>query len=397
MNNTAVFTIASKNYFALARTLLDSVKKAHPEGVSLYLFLADEGGDVLANEKGPFQIVEAKDLAIPNFKAMAFQYDIMEFNTAIKPFCFSYLFSKGHTKALYFDPDIIVFRPLDQVFSQLDAGSLVLTPHITEPLPETDNCYPSEQVYLRAGTYNLGFIGVSANNEGRKFVDWWSRKCSQECFKEMETGVFVDQKWVNLAPGLFTGINISRNKGLNMAYWNLHERSLSSDLVVNGEVPLVFYHFSGINITEPANISSHQDRFSLSTRADLNEIFKLYCAAVIKNGYKKFRSLTYAYASYSDGRSIGDFARRHYPLVSKNFPDPFAVGPGTYNEYLKANRLLESPLSAKPTVANYSKQIKKANYVLKVLCRLIGVDRYNNLMLYLRTMAVIRKQDFWPL
>ena len=396
MNDIAVFTIASKNYFALARTFLDSVKKVHPSGVSLYLFLADEGGDVLPNEAGPFQIVEAKDLPIPDFKRMAFQYDIMEFNTAIKPFCFNYLFSKGHTKALYFDPDIMVFRPLDQVFSQLDTSAVALTPHITEPLPESDHFHPSEQVYLRVGTYNLGFIAVSGNGEGKRFTEWWGRKCAQDCFKELETGLFVDQKWVNLAQGLFTDISICRNKGLNMAYWNLPERTLGNDLMVNGEFPLIFYHFSGINITDPGGISSYQNRFSLSTRADLREIFKLYCAAVISNGYEKFCRLPYAYASYQDGKKIGGFARRHYSLVSQNFPDPFAVGPGTYNFYLKANKLLESPASVEPTIAGYSKQIRRANYVLKVLCRIIGIDRYNNLMFYLRKMSVIRKQDFWP-
>lgn len=397
MNNIAVFTIASRNYFALAKTFLESVKKAHPEGVRLYLFLADEGGDMLANEKVPFQVVEGKDLAIPNYKQMAFQYDIMEFNTAIKPFCFNYLFSKGHTKALYFDPDIMVFRPLDQILTQLDTSAVVVTPHLTEPLPAGDQSYPSEQVYLRVGTYNLGFIAVSAKEEGKRFVAWWGRKCAEDCFKEMETGLFVDQKWVNLVPGLFTDVNICRNKGLNMAYWNLHERTLGSNLMVNGEVPLVFYHFSGINIADPGDISSHQDRFSLSTRPDLSELFRSYCAAVIKNGHEKFRNIPYAYASYQDGKKVGDFARRHYSLVAKRFSDPFAVGPGTYQEYLKANKLLENPPAVKPTVAGFSGQIKKANYVLKVMCRLLGVDRYNNLMLYLRNMAVIRKQDFWPI
>jgi len=396
MNNIAVFTIASKNYFALAKTLLDSVKKVHPSGISLFLFLADESGEALAREDGPFQIVEAKDLPVPNFKRMAFQYDIMEFNTAVKPFCFSYLFDEGYSKVLYFDPDILVFRPLDQVFFQLNTSSLVLTPHITEPLPESDHFKPTEQVYLRVGTYNLGFIAVSATDEGRKFVDWWGRKCAEECFKEIETGLFVDQKWVNLALGLFNDINICRNKGLNMAYWNLHERILGSDLMVNGEFPLIFYHFSGINITAPDDISRHQNRFSLNTRADLKEIFKLYCDTVLKNGYIKFRGLPYTYATYQDGGEIGDFARRHYSTIAQRFPDPFLDGPGNYNDYLKKNNLLESPPAVKPTVAGFSKKIKNANFVLKVLCRFIGIDRYNNLMLYLRNMAVVRKQDFWP-
>jgi hypothetical protein len=59
------------------------------------------------------------------------------------------------------------------------------------------------------------------------------------------------------------------------------------------------------------------------------------------------------------------------------------------------NSLLERPSKVKPTIASFSKQIKRANWILKQICRIFGVDKYNNLMLYLRNMAVIRKQDFW--
>lgn len=395
MNKIAVFTIASKNYFALAKTFLDSVKKVHPEGVDLYLFLADEGAEFLSNPSLPFKIVEARDLKVPSLRQMAFQYDIMEFNTAIKPFCIKELFSRGYSKALYFDPDIFVFRPLTSVFTALDTSSVFLTPHLTEELPPEDKCYPSEQVYLRVGTYNLGFIGVSASPEGAAFTDWWSRKCADQCFKEMETGLFVDQKWINLVPGIYKNVRISRDKGLNMAYWNLHERTLGKDLEVNGAVPLVFFHFSGINILAPYNISSHQNRYSLKTRPDLTEVFNEYCETVKRNGFEQYRALPYAYVFYKDGGLVGDFARRHYSIVSGRFPDPFTVGPGSYKEYLVRNSLLEKSSKGKPTVAGFSKQIKRANWVLKQMCRILGVDRYNNLMLYLRNMAVIRKQDFW--
>jgi len=37
----------------------------------------------------------------------------------------------------------------------------------------------------------------------------------------------VDQKWINLVPLLFEGISISRHVGLNAAFWNLHERTIS--------------------------------------------------------------------------------------------------------------------------------------------------------------------------
>ncbi|OFW35613.1 MAG: hypothetical protein A2074_04115 [Candidatus Aquicultor primus] len=395
MSDIAVFTIASKNYFAFAKTLLDSVRKVHPSGVDLYLFLADEAAGALPASGLPFDIVEAKDLPLKNLSRMAMQYDIMEFNTSIKPSCFAYLFAKKYKKVLYLDPDIQVYRPLDQLFSALETGSLLLTPHITEPLPESDNFIPPEQEYLRAGTYNLGFIGVSARDEGLRFTDWWGRKCEEQCFSESETGLFVDQKWVNLAPGLFSEVVISRDKGLNMAYWNLQERTLGPDLTVNGKTPLVFYHFSGINISDPSDISKYQTRYRLGDRPDLKDIFGAYCGQVTGNGHDKYRLLPYAYSNFSDGRRIGDFARRHYPAVSRRFPEPFRTGEGTYYEYLRRNNLLESPQASRPVAGSYTGQKKRFNWLLKMCCRLIGVDRYKNLMIYLRKISIIRNQDFW--
>ena len=44
----------------------------------------------------------------------------MELSTAVKPFLLRQLFARGHGKVLYLDPDIWVFRPLDDLFAWLD-------------------------------------------------------------------------------------------------------------------------------------------------------------------------------------------------------------------------------------------------------------------------------------
>src|ERR1017187_7472506 len=41
--------------------------------------------------------------------------------------------------------------------------------------------------------------------------------------------MFVDQKWINLAPCFFENVKILKQPGCNMAFWNLHERHLSSE------------------------------------------------------------------------------------------------------------------------------------------------------------------------
>lgn len=95
---------------------------------------------------------------------------------------------------------------------------------------------------------------------------------------DIQNGMFVDQLYCNMVPLYYEGVKIDKYPGYNISYWNLHERTLSysnGKYFSNGQ-PLVFYHFSGINITDPVNISRWQDRFDLNNRPDLVDIFKNY-------------------------------------------------------------------------------------------------------------------------
>ena len=78
-------------------------------------------------------------------------------------------------------------------------------------------------------------------------------------FHDLRSGLFVDQKWVDLAPCFFDEIHILRHAGCNVAYWNLRERFLSdadNRVVVNGDTPLVFFHYSGYRTDRPDQLSS---------------------------------------------------------------------------------------------------------------------------------------------
>ena len=62
-------------------------------------------------------------MAIPDFRCFSFRYDIMELNTAVKPYMFRYLLDElDYDVVLYFDPDIEIFRPLEGVLEKLRGG-----------------------------------------------------------------------------------------------------------------------------------------------------------------------------------------------------------------------------------------------------------------------------------
>src|SRR5690606_17865406 len=103
---------------------------------------------------------------------------------------------------------------------------------------------------LKHGIYNLGFIGVAANDAGRQFAAWWSSRLYNFCRNDIPNGLFTDQRWIDLVPAMFSDVCIMRAPRHNVASWNLTTRELTrtedGDYRVNGE-PLGFYHFTGFD------------------------------------------------------------------------------------------------------------------------------------------------------
>lgn len=393
MPKTAVFTIASKNYLAYARTLLRSVAEQHQD-CDLYLVLADEIENSFTPSDEPFAVILSNELRIPAFPAFSFKYSLLEFNTAVKPFAMRLLLERGYERVLYFDPDIVVYSPLAPVFEQLERHHVVLTPHMLAPLPNGEGLLPDDRLIRLIGAYNLGFIAVARSETTERFLAWWSDKCYSSCYEELEQGLFVDQAWVNLVPSLFEPVAILRHPGCNMAYWNLHERVLD-DTTVNGTVPLVFYHFSGFSTQDIESISHFQNRLTLDERPDLRSIFEDYRARLLANGHERCREWRYAYGSYTNGEGIGPMARRLYFNVMQQYPNPFAVGRGTYHELLRRRKLLET--TTKVTALPRNERNRKAgvvNWLLKMALHAFGPDQYRSFMGYLQRTAVLRNQGF---
>ena len=99
-----------------------------------------------------------------------------------------------------------------------------------------------------------------------KFLEWWGKRLETKAHINFAKGMFTDQIWLNFAPLFFKNVCILDHPGYNMAYWNLHERSLTNSMKVfkNGEeFNLVFYHFSGFDPLKPDILSQYQDRFSI--------------------------------------------------------------------------------------------------------------------------------------
>ena len=327
MPHLAICTVAAKNYVSFARTMCRSLQ-AHSPDVRCFTLLIDDWEQFVKPAEEPFEIVSLSDLQIPDLRQMTFKYDITEFSTAVKPYLLDYLLNtKKIDKLLYLDPDIFVLKPLVRLFDLLDENEFIVTPHIDEDYPD-DGCWPSEREILVAGIYNLGFFGIRRSHASKRFLTWWCHKLSTKCVTDPAAGYFVDQRFIDLAVGLFPGFYIERDTGYNVAYWNLHSRQLRYQLGLwecNGR-PLYFFHFSGFKPEIPECISKYSNRYTFISRPDIAPLFLTYKNLLDTNGYMEAYQWPYSFDKFATGETISSEMRLNYRKAlhrGMQLEDPF--------------------------------------------------------------------------
>jgi len=335
----AACTIIAKNYLPMARVLSDSWRIFHPDCPFFVLFLDSPQGFFRPQDE-LFESIFTSDLEIRNLPGFLFKYSILEASTAVKPYLLNYLFRRHRVdKLLYLDPDILLFDSLGGLREALEHSNLLLTPHLLSPLPE-DGRGQDEHEILQAGTYNLGFLGIRNSLESRRFLLWWSHKLYHHCIVSFENNLFVDQRWIDMVPGLFEGVQVVRDPAYNIAYWNLHERSISLDnngVQVNGR-PLRFFHFSGFNPDKPSTISKYQNRYSMADIGEARKIYDRYRKLLVGSGWNECKDWTYSHNFFANGVKIPAEARRYYWSLGPNVD---RLG----NPFTWLNRMQEQPVS----------------------------------------------------
>ena len=300
----AAFTVVSNNYLSFAMVLAGSFLSTNDVDC-FYICIVDDAGPKINIENESIKVIYFDDVDLPKKDFFKYQYSILELNTAVKPFVFRHIFEKfAISKLCYLDPDLYFYDDMREVWAGLDKYNVILTPHLLASVPE-DGATPTETQILQSGTYNLGFLALRNGAESMKLLDWWCEKLWLDCVVDIPNGLFVDQKWMDLAPTLFSGVFILRDAGYNVAYWNLHERTITDKgrgrYQVNGCSPLVFFHYSGFNPTKPEVLSKHQSRTRLQGREDLSPLFKDYGEALLNNQFEEMQEIPFGFSWLPNG------------------------------------------------------------------------------------------------
>jgi len=314
-----VFTSCNLAYLPQAMILLESIRSQHDDcKVNI----------VLVEEKRKFsrsvqqcldkfdRVIYPEDLWGERRFFNLFPYEVVEACTAIKGVALQTILNEG-LPVVYLDPDIALFGRLDPVIASLSSASVLLTPHQLFPVdPNHWGEVHDERISLLTGVFNFGFLAVSPTHEGASFSKWWEYRTTNHAFDDRESGLFTDQKWGNLVPAIFPGSRILRHKGLNVASWNLHERTLrisnEGQYMIDDE-PLVFFHFSkGRNGLQPVIQKSYENIYVAS-------LWRWYLQTLEEKGrripeiewsYMRFRNEGRELIEKSERRSFRQIGRR---------------------------------------------------------------------------------------
>ena len=340
------FTSFSYSYLNRARVLASSLRRLHPDWV-LWAVITDKEpkGFRFNLRKEDFdRVVFADELFGEAADAWLFGHDIVEACTAVKGRALQRILRDPTAeKVFYFDPDIALFNTMDPVVDLLDKRSIMLTPHQLAPDTDRTAISDNEITTLHYGTFNLGFIAVRNDPETQRFADWWEKRLYSWCHDRLDIGLFVDQKWCNLVPCFFDGVEIIRDPGYNVASWNLSQRVLkfseTGQILVNGQ-PLRFFHF-----TKLGPIGDVMTRRYAGDNYEVYELWAWYRHQIERFTDPRIPSGWWYYGTFEDGRKIPKSARVLYRTrldLRIAYPAPRSVGVGQFSQWLQHNVEFES-------------------------------------------------------
>lgn len=325
---TTYCTILSSNYLPKALALAESLRR-HQEGAVLRILFTDIARDEDLPQLEGVQSLSTAFLDLPDrtFTNLVMGYDLVEFATAVKPILLNRLLDETE-QVYYLDPDTYLTSPMVELAGALadSEGGILLTPHFLHPA--SSGWTKNEGHLLTVGVFNLGFCGV--DRRARDFLAWWWGHLSDECLYDPLSGLFVDQKWMDIGATLWRAGSL-RHSGYNIGVTNLPERPLALDdegfyNSANGErIRLFHFHAFDARTPETLSVRFEHSREEMGDDDALLALCKEYAELVVGFEERLAPAPAYPYWTDSRDRRISRQLRRAYRIeaIAQDLPSPF--------------------------------------------------------------------------
>lgn len=282
--NSSILTVATVDYLPQAVATLRSAYRQSPRS-SFHLFAVDAAADAVAdlrrllgNDAAWICVFGPNDLGPERagFLEVFNQYNALELCCLAKYVGLSHVLrdpSAGEV-CIFADADTLFLGDVREAVEAMGELAVLLTPHYLGP--SDDNI---EHATIIHGWMNAGFVAFRRSHPGtRRVLDWLINRVSRRGFFAPQYGLSCDQTWLSALPVLFHDLTyVSRDRGLNIGYWNLSERPLvrSGKAILAGDRPLLLFHFSGFDGTRSKRLSKHSE-CPVPSGSILEEICHLY-------------------------------------------------------------------------------------------------------------------------
>jgi hypothetical protein len=246
LNNNAIVTIVTPNYLHKGLSAIHSAKK-YNKNCDCYILYLDN--------TCPYNFKNIKIYTIDDIKEYyttlnsKYPHQSNELRWSLKPIILLYLLNFYH-KVIYIDPDIFFVNDWNFLYDNIDG--LLLSPHFYE---NEEGCSVSDlcRKLSEYGYFNAGFVGAS--RKGTEALRFWANMCYSDCKKNIQMGLFDDQKYLEIIMYLKyifkNSIQSINHFGCNIAPWNLCEYLYS--------YKNIFFHFS--DMTDESKIHSRINIF----------------------------------------------------------------------------------------------------------------------------------------
>lgn len=177
----------------------------------------------------------------------------------------------------YLDADLFFFSNPKPIFDEIKDKSIAIIEHrfslITRP-------------NLKYGKFNVGWITFLNDAQGIKCLNEWFEDCINWCYQKVDGSRYADQKYLNTWPDKYENLIIIKNKGANLAPWNISNYSLTKkdDGIYVDSDKLIFYHFANLNRIGKNEFKTNLSRVFVSTIGIIKDhIYLPYLNEIQKN------------------------------------------------------------------------------------------------------------------
>ncbi len=207
----------------------------------------------------------------------------------------------------YLDSDLLFFSSPEKIFDEIGESSIAVVEHRFSRFGRK---------FLKLGIFNVAWISYRRDDQGLNCLREYRKQCLEWCFDYLDGDKYADQKYLDKWPEKYSNLMIIKNKGVNLACWNIGNYSVKKvgNTIFADEDELVFFHFAGLKQLIPdcytTSISSYYVRLNKTVKDYIYIPYLKRLKHFTKDNDITKKTINPKYLKFSLSRSVKNLLRK---------------------------------------------------------------------------------------